>query len=308
MANMTESQLLNDALLTNLSTPGMEKSAVDAVNDFTRLKMREDGFARKIMPPLVISNDQLDRRLESDKPYKIIDKEVDNQPAQSVPFATLPTDQYIRGSRYPVTFDRILSPRFTKDVDELRTYTMDIRQVISDNAIKDMLAEEDTKFIQGVNSALVGQDSIVPASSKAQWKTITGGITRDTTQDMLKIMPDTPFHIETHTALINNITIREFFKWGRDEMGGDFAQDIAKNGWSTSEFLGINWIVTIKTDLVPNDNVFMFGDPKFIGKMYLLEDTTMYIKKEAWFLEFFSYECLGATIGHTGGLARATFE
>ena len=29
--------------------------------------------------------------------------------------------------------DRVLSPRFVKDVDELRTYHMDIRQVLSDN-------------------------------------------------------------------------------------------------------------------------------------------------------------------------------
>jgi hypothetical protein len=270
--------------------------------------MREDGFFRKILPPLVISNDQLDRRIESDKPYKIVDKEVDNAPAQSVPFGTLPTDQYIRGSRYPVTFSRIVTPRFTKDVDELRTYVMDIRQVISDNAIKDMLAEEDTTWITATNAALGGAaDATVVATNTVQWKTITGGITRDTTQDMLKIMPSTPYHLETHTALINNITIREFFKWGRDEMGGDFAQDIVKNGWSTSTFLGVEWIVTIKTDLVPNDRVYMYADPKFIGRAYLLEDTVMYVKREAWFLEFFAYEMLGSTIGNVGGVAAASF-
>jgi hypothetical protein len=52
----------------------------------------------------------------------------------------------------------------------------------------------------------------------------------------------------------------------------------------------------------------MFSDPKFIGKMYLLEDTTMYIKREAWMLEFFAYETIGSSIGHTGGLARVTFN
>jgi hypothetical protein len=307
MATKSETQLLNETLFEQLSS-GMEKQAIDAVNDFTRIKMREDGFYRRIMPPLPLTNDELDRRVDTDKPVKIVEKEVDNPPAQSIPFATLPSNQYIRGSRYQVSFDRIVTPRFTKDVDELRTYVMDIRQVLSDNAIKDMLAEEDGKFITAVNTALVGADTTVPASGVAQWQTVSGGITRDTLQDAFKIMPKTPWHLEVHTVLINNVTIREIFKWGRDEMGGDFAQDIVRNGWSEQEFMNARWIITIKRDLVPDDTIFMFSDPKFIGKSYTLEDTTMYIKREAYLLEFFAYQTAGGTIGHTGGLARADFE
>ena len=52
---------------------------------------------------------------------------------------------------------------------------------------------------------------------------------------------------------------------------------------------------------------YMFADPKFIGKHYTLEDTTMYIRREAYMLEFFAYETNGASIGHTSGLARADF-
>jgi hypothetical protein len=307
MATKSETQLLNETLFDQLSTSGMEKQAIDAVNDFTRIKMREDGYWRRIMPPLTISNDELDRRVDTDLPVKVIDKEIDNPPAASIPFATLPSNQYIRGSRYEVTFCRIVTPRFTKDVDQLRTYVMDIRQVMSDNAIKDMLAEEDGKFTTAVNTALVGADTIVPASGVAQWQTIPGGITRDTLQDAFKVMPKTPWHLEVHTVLINNVTIREIFKWGRDEMGGDFAQDIVKNGWSEQEFMNARWIVTIKRDLVPDDTIFMFADPKFIGKAFMLEDTTMYVKREAYLLEFFCYETLGGTIGHSGGLSRVDF-
>lgn len=307
MATKSETALLNETLFEQLSTPGLEKQALDAVNDFTRIKMREEGFFRKILSPLTISNGELDRQLETDKPVKIIDKEVDNPPAQSVPFGTVPSDQYIRGNRYRVTFDRIVSPRFTKDVDELRTYSMDIRQVISDNAIKDMLAEEDGKFITAVNTCLVGADTVVPASGVAQYQTITGGITRDTIEDSLKILPKTPWHLEAHTALTNNVTIREIFKWRRDEMGGDFAQDIIKNGWSEQEFAGVRWIITIKRDLVADDNIYYFADEKFLGKNFLLEDTTMWIKKEFYFIEWFAYSCQGSTI-LSNGLARAKFE
>lgn len=305
-----ESKLLNETLFEKLASrdPVLEKQAIDAVNDFTRTKMREDGFFRRIMPPLPISNDELDRQVDTDKPVKIVDKEPDSPAAISIPFATLPQNLYIRGPRYRVMFDRIVTPRFTKDVDELRTWMMDIRQVLSDNAIKDMLAEEDGKFIRSVNTALVGAGITVPTSGTVQHEAIAGGITRDTLWDALKIMPNTPSNLEVHTILINNITIKEVGKFGRDEMGGDLSSDIMRNGWTLKEFMGKTWIITIKKGLVPTNTIYMFADPKFIGKSYTLEDTTMYIRREAYMLEFFAYETMGATIGHTSGLARADFS
>lgn len=308
MASQTETQLLNETLFEQLDTPGMEKQAIDAVNDFTRTKMREDGFYRRILPPLQISNDELDRQVDTDKPVKVVDKEPDSPAAISIPFATLPINVYIRGPRYRVMFDRIVTPRFVKDVDELRTWVMDIRQVLSDNAIKDMLAEEDSKFIAACNAVMIGPDVPVPYNGNiVQWETIEGGITRETLLDSFKIMPRGPSHLEVHTVLINNVTIKEIQKFGRDEMGGDFSQDIIRNGWAESNFMGARWIITIKRDLVPDDSIFMFADPKFIGKSYLLEDTTMYIRREAYMLEFFAYETTGGSIGHAGGIARADF-
>ncbi len=120
-------------------------------------------------------------------------------------------------------------------------------------------------------------------------------------------MPRGPSHLEAHTALINNVTIKEVEKWGRDEMGGDFSQDVVKNGWAEAHFMNMDWIITIKRGLVPDDTMFMFSDPKFMGKSYLLEDTTMYIRREAYMLEFFAYQTMGGSIGHAGGLARADF-
>lgn len=305
-----ESRLLNEALFEKLSShdPGLEKQAVDAVNDFTRTKMREDGFYRRIMPPLPISNDELDRQVDTDKPVKVVDKEPDSPAAISIPFATLPQNLYIRGPRYRVMFDRIVTPRFTKDVDELRTWIMDIRQVLSDNAIKDMLAEEDGKFIRACNTAMVGAGLVVPTSGVVQHEVISGGITRDTLWDAMKIMPNTPSNLEVHTILINHITIKEICKFGRNEMGGDLSQDIMRNGWTQTEFMGKTWIITIKKGLVPTNTMYMFSDPKFIGKSYILEDTTMYIRREAFMLEFFAYETMGGSIGHTSGLARVDYQ
>jgi len=305
-----ESKLLNQALFDKISSrdPYMVKEAVDAVNDFTRTKMREDGFFRKIMPPVEIANEDLDRMVETDKPIKVVDKEPDSPAAISIPFATLPTNEYIKGQRYAVVFQRIVTPRFTKDVDELRTWIMDIRQVLSDNAIKDMLAEEDGKFIASVDSALVGAGTTLPTSGTIQYKQIGGGITRNSIWDAMKVMPETPCNLEVHTVLINHITVKDLCKFGRDEMGGNLAEDIMRRGWAEREFRGARHIITVKKDLIPTNHEYHFSDPKFIGKHYQLEDTTMFIERKAYMLEFFAYENSGASLGHLNGLAHVHYN
>ena len=308
MAYDNETKLTNETFLSYLETPGMEKRALDAVVDYTRFRMREEGFYRRILPPVQVSNDDLDQQVDTDKPVKIIEREPDSPAAISIPFNTLPMNLYIRGQKYRVTFDRIVTPRFTKDVDELRTYRMDIRQILSDNAIKDMLAEEDRKFIEACNAAMGGAaDTTVTQSGLVQWETIYGGITRDTLQDSFKILPRTISRLEVGTCLVNNLTIRELMKFGREEMGGDFSQDVFKNVWSEQNFMNARWIISIKQDLVPTDSVFMFADPKFLGKSFILEDTTLFVDRKAYMLEFFAYETLGGAIGNTNAVARVDF-
>ena len=60
--------------------------------------------------------------------------------------------------------------------------------------------------------------------------------------------------------------------------------------------------------MVGDNDAYLFADPKFIGKFFMIEDTTMYVKREAYMLEFFAYETIGATIGNTSGVAKAVFS
>lgn len=289
------------------SNPAIVKNAEDAVNAFIRVKMREDGFWRKILPPIPISNDDLDRQVDTDKPVIVLDKEPNSPAAASVPYATQPFARYIRAPRFRVMFDRIVTPRFMKDVGELRTYDMDIRQILSDNAVKDMLAEEDGKAIATVNTLLGTVDTAVAETGSIQYKTITGGVSRDSVNDALKILPDTPAHLETATILVNNLTIKDVQKWGYDEIGGELSEEILRQGFSERNLLNARWIVTIKTRLVTTNQMYFFAEPKFLGKFFVLEDTTMHIKREAFMLEFYAYESVGSAIANVAGIARARF-
>jgi hypothetical protein len=285
---------------------GQRKVANEAVQDWTRTKMREDGFMRKVLPPIPISNEDLDRQLDSDRNWVIVDKEVEGTPAMSVPYNSLPIYKYIESDRYAVPIERMQTDRYTKDLSTMRTDRMDVRQVLANNVVKDLLAEEDGKFISLV-------DTICADSAEVQQTIIevsdgTNYADRIAVNDALKLLPRLSSHVPCTTLLINSIMVNDFQKWGLDELGSDLAGEIALNGWAERNLFGKRLIITIKRDLVGDDVMYMFSEPKFMGKSFVLQDATMHMeRKDGYMIEFFSYQELGCAFGNTLSVGKAGF-
>lgn len=297
----------SNAALFGLLESGQIKQAQDIVTDFTRVRIRESSFFEKLLPSTKISDDELTPQLATDKPVKLVNREPGSPGACTVPFGTQPIQYYIRGDRYAVFFDRLVTPKFTKDVTELRTYGYDIRQVISDNAILDMDAELDRKMLAAVDSIIGAEGSTVAATGVVQNKKIVDplGITRQALFQMKKILKSTFAKLETATALVNYNTIEDIAAQGRDEVGGDLSESLYVEGFQQKRLLGINWVVTNKTELVADSVFYLFASPEFIGKSFVLEDTTMYLDKRAFLIEFFAYAERGASIGNVAAVGKA---
>jgi hypothetical protein len=287
--------------------PSGVKEAADMVTDFTRMKIRESSFFEKVIPAVKLDNSDLTPQLGNDKNVKLVEREPSSPAAITVPLGQQPIQYYFRGDRYPVYFDRIVTPKFTKDMSELRTYGMDIRQILSDNAILDMDFEFDRKMLAAVLSAIGAVDSIVPETGVIQNKKIVdpAGITRSALFEIKKILKRTTNHLECVTILVNNITIEDVGKFDRTEAGGDLSESLLVDGFQQKKLLGVNWVVTNKHELVAESEFFLFASPEFLGKSYVLEDTTMYVDKKAFNLEFFAYCERGATIGNVAAVGRA---
>lgn len=312
MPNFEEIKVRNEALIDSLITSGMEKKAESAVTAFTRMKVREDGIMDRVHEPTPISNAELTKSVHDDKPMRICEREPGSPAALTIGFGTTPSGYYIRGSRYEVHFGRYGTRMFIKDVDELRTYDMDIRQVISDNAIRDMSAEKDAKWFGSVERILSNNTDtagvVLNYSGVAQWKALSGGISRNNLQDAISIMEAVPTGRFTPAKVVaNNITARQFLKFGREEAGGDLSQEWLKNGWADSKFAGLEWIWSIKHDIIPDNRLYFFADPSAIGKHFELEAPTMHIENKAFILTWFVYACYGAAIASSNGLAIADF-
>jgi len=292
-----------------------------AASDYIKMKLREEGFLRKILPGQTITGDDLNKQVVTDKPSKIVELEPDSPGAVSIPFGEFPEGTYIHGRRWLVTFSRIATPMFNKDVAELHDYDLDIRQVISDNSLKDLQAEEDGKLIQACNNLLSNSTMAagvtiatlgLGTSTEPLWygPTTKPILTRENLIEAKKRMSRTDSRLVPEMALCNTRTAMHFEGWNRDHVGGDAAQSLMIDGWAGNydSWAGLKWITTIKDDLVPDGSVFFFAAPEYLGRLYFLEDTTMYVKREGPMISFFAYEMLGGGIANTAAVSRTDFD
>jgi len=286
----------------------MEKRASTAVSEYTRLRVRDTGIWRHVIEPIPVTDADLTPQDDTDKNVILCEMDVESAGAKSVPYNTLPDNELMRGQRYRVVFDRVMSKRYEKDVAELRSYTMDLRQVVADNAIKDLLDEEDGKALRAVGSLIGAPGSTVPETGTVQNRNYTGALDRVGWVEGLKTIQSTPNALSPATVLLNHLTVLELSKWGRDEVGGDLAEEIARNGFALRTFFGYKLLVTIKRDLVPDGTLFYFAGEKFLGKFFVLEDTTMSTKAEDYFISFFAYEEIGSTIANVAAVARVNYS
>jgi hypothetical protein len=298
----------NEAVIYGLTStdPFVQKEAANGVNDYLRIRAREDGFARRIQPPVNVTPSDLDRQVDTVKPVIVKDMEPNSPGAYSVPLGTVPLDHYIDAPRYRVPFDRIISHRHTADVGNLLTYDLDIRQVFNDLILKDMLHEEDRKYIAACDF-IVGNVNTVKTSIAAKSYIQVGALTRATLAYAMEGLPSTNRHLNPATALINNITIWKVAALGRDAIGGDLAEDIFVNGFAERKIMGLDWIITIKTDLVPTNIMYQFAAPKFLGDFFILEDVTMSTKTENYMFEMFGYEFIGGAVKNDAALCKVAF-
>jgi hypothetical protein len=317
MEKIANQKVFNDTFVEMIRA-GEEKKAAVSAQSFTRNKLREESFTEKILTPIDISNDELDKAENPEFLVKWNDREPDTAPAVTIPLGVVPDAYQFSGSRYPSYFTRITSPKFNKDIDHLRSYDYDIRAIMLEISTKDIAAEIDSRFIERVNSVLGTRDAVNPLNGMGlpQYRSISGGITRENVAEAFKVIkrlrvpfgPSQPDGGESKgVMLMNTVTADDFVKMSRSEVGGDLAQDMFVNGLPSKTLLGVKPIYTIKSDLVPDGTIYLFSSEEFFGKYYRLQPLTVFMKNEAYFLEYFQYMNLSLAIGNVKGAVRIDF-
>lgn len=296
-----------NARLYDLMFSGRTKEAADILSDFTRTTYRERSVIDELIEPISMTIDQNVRRISDDSPYYVVDVEPDSPAAISIGWGAFGTAVHVRTKRYPIGFYRIWGPRVIADEARLKTYTMDIRQVMADNIIKDMLMEHSTQWFAGINEACGTLDAASLWTGSVQHKTYTGHMSRDALGEIRKIMPRTPYRLQAEKAAASIMTKYDLEKFYFNEMGGDLSEEFMLRGMATAEFATLKWTFTINDDLIPEDEVYLFARQDYIGKNIRWNEPQMWIHRDGPMIQWEQWMEVGAGIGHVAGITRHKF-
>jgi hypothetical protein len=292
-------QFINSNFVKKLED-GRIKEAEAEGTAFTRQRLRQESFARELIEPVLLDDSEIDRDEDTDQPKKIVEKEPDSV-ATFVPFHGTGQRTWFRGARYAVYFGKTESKRFTKSKFELMTYQNDIRKILSDNSVKDMSDQEDTKFLDTVNDILVlnpTQITAVPVFGSAGFKRGFQALV-GRKQPIGKMLMTKGLYYESLDLPATSV--------GNDVASRHYDQGIE----SEEKLWGIPVVSTIKNEIVDLDatrrSAYIFAPEDYLGKFYLLQDATLFIKQEADIIEFWSYAAPGMGIGNTRAFQRLDF-
>lgn len=290
------------------SADGSLTKQAEAASMMTRRKLREDAFSPAIIPHEDVTNDKLDYFLDSERIAIIYEMEPDSFGAKTIPFEDTGDSLGYYGDKYLLQFYSNTTPEWTKNVDRLRTYRGDLRSLITDNSLRDLSRRKDVKFMAGVDAIVGSVKGGMSPYGLEQNVVYPGRMNRDNWINSTLLLKDRD--LLNGVFLVNQRTFTEFARWTRNEMGGDMAQDLFMKGnraFEKAQVAGIDFIVTMKHDLVPNGVMYQFTKPNYLGKAGVLQKPTMYVKKDKDILRFSCVEKLGVTIANTAGVQKVTF-
>jgi hypothetical protein len=304
----------NHIMLDGLTSkdPYVSKEARSTLDDYLHLRVREDGLFPKILPQTNVSWDDCDNQVDTIMPVIIREMEPTSTAAIGLPFGGVPSNMYMGAPRYRVLFDRNTSDRYTADVMNLRGYTMDIRQVFNDIMLTDMLHEEDRKYFALVDSLCgtvnVGSGTRFDAVGTKGYIQLGGVINRATVRLLSEGLVATSHKLDGSKIVMNQRTAKQIIELDRTAAGGDSAERTLIDGVSVQKLAGYDLIITNKTDLVVNNDVYMFAAPEYLGDNLVLEDLTVSIKNEDYMFEMFAHKCCGGALRNMGAFCRASFS
>lgn len=277
---------------------GRIKEAATEGSAFIREFVRQESFAREILTPVLLQDDEIDRDENTDEPKKIIEKEPKSV-ATFVQFQGAGPRTWFKGPRYSVFFGKVESQHFTKSKFQLMTYQNDIRKLLSDNSVKDMADQEDQKFMDTINTLV--------ALNTAEQQVSAGAFS--STQFKLGLQKMTGRKRPIGKMLMSKTLYYESLDLTANNVGMAVASRHYDEGVESEEKLwGVPVVTTIKENIVGAKNAYIFAPENYLGNFFLLQDATLYIKQEADLITFWTYAAPGIGIGNRLSVQKVIFS
>ncbi|NDC22587.1 MAG: hypothetical protein EBZ49_00430 [Proteobacteria bacterium] len=291
--NELDATTFNNLFIERLdTTEGLQKTAA-AGAAFVRAKIREIGFARRVLPPESVTRADTTRSTDHDTLIKIVDIEHDSK-AMAVNFASEADERYIQGKRYALPFFKVESEKFVKSEGELLAYDYPITKVIEENSIKDIQRVEDEKFVEYAEAAVtITGKRLVSAATAVDRKALTS---------LFKMIDYD--QLVSATVLMNTVDFDDYMVQPATEVGSPLASEVTVNGYKYPTVMKRKLVVTNKHDIVLPGHIWGFTDPAYLGNFFILNDVKFWIKKEADLVIWKTWEYVAEGFGNIKAMAK----
>jgi hypothetical protein len=313
-------RILNDLFSQKLDTSEGKEKIAEYAGTYIRDRLREVSFARKIVPPQMVTRADCQRSVNHDTLVKIVDVEPKSR-AMAITFRGQPTARFIRAPRAEVAFFTISSEKFEKTEQELLAYEMPVTKVIEDNSVKDIQEVEDREWLIHVEAAVQALQaeanggavttlnaSAIVAGTVVEFSVRKGELARAAAADDATVYPvQRPDFVNlfkmldgrrlrAEQILITEVDWDDILQWTVEDFGDRVQSETTVDGYKYNLILGRAYTRTIKTDILRPGNIYVFTKPDFFGKFYILNNTKFYIDKIANLITWQSWEDIAMAV------------
>lgn len=287
---------LNRIFLEHLRDPELHKLAEERSMGFLKQRVYETSFMEKIFPSKSISPSQCDRTEASgsNQPLlrKIIDKEFIDVTATTMDFRGKGDYKFVETETYSVDFHKIESPEYHITEGELRAKEQPVQDLIKHHTAYHIDETIDSTFITAVDAAIaasaqsfsVGDATILPRNITRLRNLLDG---RDGRRPVVAA-----------TLLMTKAQFNQVYTWPQSAIDNGLGTDFWKDGYTYDMLAKLRVVVTTKTHLVPNNVVYVFTAPEFIGHHYTFNDDRFQIRTEWDDIAWKAWKTHGAAIGN----------
>lgn len=277
---------------------GMTKVA-GLTEDFLRDRIRETSVANRVIPPVVLTEAQIERNTNNDWPLKRVEIEPDSK-AFTIGFRGKGSAQFFEGRKYEVYFTKFETEHFKKTREELMTMRYPVMDVVNNNFVLDMQEQLDAMFKVRLDAAAAlsaitaTADCSTSANIAANFKdgiiTLKQGILGKRRRAAKLIMTES--------------TWENLARLTPDKLGYDATQRIAFQGPAGEKiFDGLEVVTTINGGTTngtvwAHNKIYAVTEAGFLGSNFILGDVQQEMKREGNILEWYSWADQGIEIGN----------
>ena len=322
-ADIANDPVFNERLLRSIESSAegkMDKEAA-AGSLYIKRRQRERSVCRRVNDFETATDDDLVRDPDEEQPIMWGELQNDTMPAMSLGFADAVENETFWRRTFKVRFFVISSPEYYKNMWELKAHAHDTVKQFTEDIMLDIDEEEDRHWFAGCDDAVgplsdagtalvntAGGNPAVGLSGDIQnfW---LGAWSRDTYVDSKYLLQDRQMPLGTVVA--NRRFLAHFEKLKDSDIGsrsGDLFFEGADKALSSGVINGVPHLFTTKNYLVPDDTVYQFTTPDYLGFCREYQAPTMSMRREKRTIFFSVEEVVAMAIVNTGGVMKGVYK